>query len=333
MWTETKIEKLLQEELSMLGSSVLNHDKFYGQYEQVRRHMCKDIYPSIAKTEPNLTDHGETHIQNVLINAYKLIEYSLTNDNKYSALELYVLCTTILIHDVGNIHGRSEHEQALTNVYNSNTVFSDIDSSEKIIVAKIATSHGGEENAISGLSSFEHISGEEIQSQCIAGLLRFADELAEGPQRTSDYMLENNLISDASMPFHQYARISDMPVIQQDTIILKYRVVTSDFLSDELEKLLLLLYSRVYKLNRERINCGIYSKHIQRVKKVSITIDIYAKNVDVDTISTIDNNLIAFELNNLNCNRIDQVKIKEKYTDALMTILTPLCKVGENNGN
>lgn len=331
MWSETEIEKLLKSRLNELDSSVLNHEKFYQQYEQVRKYMIEYIYPNIASQEPNLTDHGETHIQNVLINAYKLIEHSLNEKNKYSPLDLYVLCSAILIHDIGNIHGREGHEQKLKKIYNSKNVFSCIDSSEKRIIANIAKSHGGQENTILKLPSSDHISGEEIQSRCIAGLLRFADELAEGPQRTSQYMLDNKMFSNKSEPYHQYATISEVPAIKQDTIILKYNIVVSNFLECELEILLLLTYYRIYKLNRERINCGIYSRHIQRIKKISITIKFYKKEEDIDVISYVDNNLMVFELNNLDCNKIKECKVKEKYTNKLMKEIKQFCKTGESN--
>ncbi len=329
MWKETKIEKLLKKELSNLDSSVLNHDKFYRQYEQVRGYMCEEIYSNIARTEPDLTDHGDEHIKNVLINTYELIKYSIDGEYKYTPLELYVLCSAILIHDIGNINGRKEHEDTLSSVYNLNPKLRGIDSVEKRIVAKIATSHGGDENAISNLSGFEHISGKEIQSQCISGVLRFADELAEGPQRTSQYMLDNNMISIDSQKYHQYADISEQPAIKKDTIILKYNIVASNFLSNELEALLLLLYSRIYKLNRERINCGIYSKHVRRIKKVAITINFYKKISDIDAIDVADKDLTTFELNNLNCNRIKKCQVKEKYTTKLMQALKKHCKVKE----
>lgn len=317
MWTETKIEILLKEKLNELSASILHHDKFWTQYESVRGYMCREIYPNIANTEPNLTDHGETHIQNVLINAYKLI----SNNNEYTPLDLYVLCSAILIHDIGNIHGRRGHEQTLTRAYNENPVFSAVDVAEKLIISKIATSHGGKEEAILDLSDSNNISGERIQSKCIAGLVRFADELAEGPQRTSEYMIDQKLISDDSLRYHQYAKVSEMPVIKQEIIVLKYNIFVSKFSEEELKKLLLLLYSRIYKLNRERINCGIYSRYIQNIKKVSITINFYKKVGDVMPIDISNKNLVIFELNNLNCNRIKPSELQEKCNELIPSIL------------
>lgn len=325
MWHETSLETLLKKQLKTLDLSVLHHDKFYQQYEQVRQYMRTEIYPNITRIEPNLSDHGEVHIQNVLHNAYKLIEYPLNRDNKYTPLDLYVLCSAILIHDIGNIHGRHKHETALENVYMSNKVFSNIDTVEKRIVSKIATSHGGMENAISTLSDEENISGKRIRSKCIAGLLRFADELAEGPQRTSTYMLNNSLISNESSIYHQYASISESPVIALDAVILKYNIAVSNFLENELGQLLLMLYSRIYKLNRERINCGIYSEHIQKIKKVAVTINFFKEESSLSTIK-VDRQLTIFELNNLNCTLLKEVQLKTDYIDPLVLGLKKHCK-------
>ena len=325
-WNETKIEKLLKEKLGTLNSSILHYDKYYRQYEQVRGYMCTEIYSHIARTEPNLSDHGPIHIRNVLQNAYKLIEYSLLDKkNTYTPLDLYVLCSTILIHDVGNIHKRDGHEEELTKVYTSNNQFLGIENTEKRLISKIAISHGGKENTISHLSN-EALAGERIQSRCIAGLLRFADELAEGPQRTSNYLINNQLISTDSMVYHQYAKILSVPVIQLDTILLQYNIPICEFKEVELEALLILLYDRIFKLNRERINCGIYSEHIQRVKKVAVTISFFENTHDINAIETIDKELIIFELNNLDCNRIEECDIQQIYIKNLMPKLKEFCK-------
>jgi hypothetical protein len=321
MWHITEIEELLKLELDTLGSKVLDHNKYYQQYDQVKNYMCNQIYSEIKATEPDLTDHGETHIKNVLLNAYTLIKYSLDGDQQYSPLDLYVLCTSILIHDIGNLHGRNGHEKTLVKTYNSNTAFSNIENSEKKVISSIATSHGGEEGAISELTNHEHIEGKQIQNKCIAGVLRFADELAEGPQRTSSYRIDNDLIEENSLKYHLYAEFSTAPVINNDVVLLKYDIQLDRFTGETISDFLILLYSRIYKLNRERINCGIHSKHIQKIKKVAITIRFYENKESLEPLKNIKKQLVEFELNNLNCNKINKEEITKQYIDELMISL------------
>lgn len=72
MWDNTQIEELCKSELIAISGEVTNSANLFTNYEYVRNHFCTDLYQNIAKVEPNLTDHGEDHIKNVLINAYEL---------------------------------------------------------------------------------------------------------------------------------------------------------------------------------------------------------------------------------------------------------------------
>jgi metal-dependent HD superfamily phosphatase/phosphodiesterase len=97
------------------------------RYDLAKSILKKDILPWIRTSEPNLTDHGPDHIENVLNNAYKLIEPTInhllscdvTIDKPiFSHLDLYFLCQAILFHDVGNLFGRNKHNQTAYKVIN-----------------------------------------------------------------------------------------------------------------------------------------------------------------------------------------------------------------------
>lgn len=326
MWPNTKIEKECEAALETLNDTVSHSHQFFENYQIVRTYFCKEIYPNIAKIEPNLSEHGESHIQDVLLNTYSLVEDSLVSGQikyeTYSPLELYVLCMSILVHDIGNIHGRSGHEKKLTEIFNP-TLFNTIDRSEMKIIIDIAKAHGGKGDTLSKLS-IDQLYGNPINSPCIAALVRFADELAEGPQRTSQYMIRKGLINNDSIAYHHYASILKKPAIMQNNIILEYNVVINAYTATELESLLKITYSRIEKLNYERIYCGQYSENIQKLKKVIVKMTFF-ENVDSFDPIDIDSNLTEFELTNLECHGLNPTN-KDENIALLLSRIIPFSK-------
>ncbi|TDA62487.1 hypothetical protein E0765_11800 [Sulfuricurvum sp. IAE1] len=331
MWPITKIEKACETALETLGDAVSHSHKFLTNYQVVKDDFCKEIYPNIGKIEPNLSDHGEIHIQDVLLNAYSLLEDFFESDDQkyetYSPLELYVLCMAILVHDIGNIHGRAGHERRLTEVFNP-TKFPHIDRSEMKVIIDIAKAHGGLGDTLSTLNH-DQLYGHQIKSPNIASLVRFADELAEGPQRTSRYMIEKGLIAQDSIVYHQYASILKKPAIIQNNIVLEYDIVVNEYSEVELEALLKITYKRIEKLNFERIYCGQYSEHIQKLRKVIVKMAFYEEKESFDPID-IDTKLTELELSNLECQGFKSSD-KDASIHEILTIIKHFCKGNKNN--
>jgi len=319
MWNNTQIEELCKSELIAISGEVTNSANLFTNYEYVRNHFCTDLYQNIAKVEPDLTDHGEDHIKNVLINAYELFQ---CEDNFYQPLELYVMCMAILIHDIGNLNGRAGHEKTLIKYFNP-TEFPQIGRSDMKIIIDIAKAHGGGGDTISKLQ-MNHLLGKPINSQCIAALVRFSDELAEGPQRTSRTMIEHGLISENSLLYHQYADCLNQPSILNNAIKLEYHIIVNKYTLKELNELLNITFHRIDKLNYERIYCGHYSEVIQRIKKVIVKIDFFENKDSFDVIK-IDSDLVELELSNLNCKKNDISKMNE-HIEKIMQIVSPFCK-------
>ena len=89
----------------------------WGTYLDARQKAVHEILPFITRTEPNLSDHGPEHIQNVFENAYLLLgKHGCSHADTKLALnanELYFLSLSTLFHDLGNIHGRTDHNRRL----------------------------------------------------------------------------------------------------------------------------------------------------------------------------------------------------------------------------
>lgn len=326
MWIETKIEKELTEKIKQQSCDILNTHNYVTNYNMVKSYFIGHIYSKIASIEPNLTDHGEVHIQNVLQNAYELINNS---NNTLSGVELYVLCMGILVHDIGNLSGRKGHESKLKEYFNI-TKFSTLDRKHITSISQIAKSHGGIDCDTIGTVTVNNLDGVCVRGQKIAAILRFADELAEGKQRTSLVMLEKDLISKDSRLYHIYASILDRPAIIKDTISLDYSVYIDEHL-EMLKELLAFIHERVDKLYKELLYCGHYCDDINRIKKVSVCVSIF-KNKDECEVINIQNELLKFELSGQNTHCKQKLDFEVMYLEIIKSLeLTKQQKIPKNS--
>jgi hypothetical protein len=204
IWVDTELEKLLfkklKEEFTEHQVSTLISD-----YHDVRIKLKANIYEEIKRFQPGLTDHSSEHIKDVMDRAYCLIG---SNNTVLTPIDYYVLCLCILFHDVGNIFGRIGHQkkEIIQKIYEHvrNTTNNRQFKKEKTIISTIASTHGGTseknirnpDDTISDLTDFSYdgLYDKKINVTEIAALLRFSDELAEGVQRTSSFIILEDLL-------------------------------------------------------------------------------------------------------------------------------------------
>lgn len=313
MWCETEIEKLFVEQINKESEMTHSSVTYITYYNMVKEYFCTQLYKDIAKVEPDLTDHGSEHIKNVLQNAFSLVKHSNLN-----GIELYVLCMSILVHDIGNLDGRIEHEKKLRKYFNK-TNFKTLDNDHIKFISLIASKHGGKDcDTIGSVSSYS-LDRTYVRSQEIAAIVRFADELAEGKQRCSSILLEEYKISPESEIYHQYAEVLKPPCISKDTIILEF-VIDLDKIKTNLQELLQVIFRRIEKLNNERIYCSHYCQSIQNINKVTISLKFYEAD-NFDEIEFSDNNLVNFEFSgrNIHCkNSYNREEYIKKILDFLI---------------
>jgi hypothetical protein len=127
--------------------------------------------------------------------------------------------------------------------------------------------------------------GEPVQLREIASILRFADELAEGPQRTSDYLIDTNKISDKSKIYHRYAQITNVFIDRgNERIVLQYYIDTENETQESLRKLLSFAYERIIKLDEERRYTKFHSKLLEPFKKTEVTFNFTHKGEPLDIV-------------------------------------------------
>lgn len=272
MWEENKLELLLRQKLHA-DLTKSEADTLYGNYLTARDALLKQILDEIKSREPNLTDHGPRHIADVMDNVHRLIRRSGLNGQ-----HLFLVTISALYHDVGNIFGRTEHENNLLKVFNdtypkTGTAYRRI----KSLVNTIAGAHTGKsldgsKDTLKELSSSDTFMKDTVNPRELAAVLRFADELAEGKHRTSDYKIKHKLIPNENLIYHAYASLCEPAVIDDEhqRIALTYPISIEErgealyiYNQDiKLEKMLEYIYSRIHKLDLERKYCKHYAPSI-----------------------------------------------------------------------
>ena len=266
MWEPVKIEEYTKDRLiNDLGGDI--GSQLYAIYILTRKNLVEDILPHIRAIQPDLTDHGPDHIKNVLNNAEKL----LGNDiNNLRPLELYLLIMVIIFHDAGNIFDREDHQHKIAQIYEYARP-APRDLQEKKLILRAVSAHCGEteegsKDTLKDLDENNNLHGHPVALRKIAAILRFADELAEGPHRTSKFIEMTGGYPDSSKIYHQYADITGISIDRGlSRIALTYHIDLDkngnnfDFSkSDALFHLLDFTYKRIIKLNEERLYARYY---------------------------------------------------------------------------
>lgn len=294
IWNETNFEKNLKKVLkAKLGRET--GDEYMSLYIQARQFLLENVFEEIRGREPNLTDHGSRHIRHVLDNAFKLLE----GDLKYfSPIEHYVLGLSVLFHDTGNLLGRRQHREHIAHFYDHVRTDSTRFAQEKALVVRISQAHtgktrNGSRNTLAGVERLSHLDGESVRPREIAAILRFADELAEGRQRTSAYLKTTSSYTAESIRHHTYSAATNITIDgnnERIAITYQFSVSTEEDLEKELSHLaesLEFAYKRLAKTDVERRYARFHCPTpLVRFRKISVCLSIQVDGEFVQPLET-----------------------------------------------
>lgn len=174
-------------------------DNRFDLYKNIKSKLQRDYYRDIdgALTKDSgggaYTRHDLGHVDDVIRKAGQVLgansEAEVPAMNRLKPYEVFVLLVACLIHDAGNIYGRTGHANRARRVLQD---VSDgrLDNKEIALISKIARAHGGKTAAgnpdtIGELpirDGAEHIT---VKPRLLAAVLRLADELAENVRRAN----------------------------------------------------------------------------------------------------------------------------------------------------
>lgn len=252
------------------------------RYVMARSVLLHDVCEEIRRSEPNLTDHGPRHIQHVLENVFKLLEHDF---NYFRPMEHYVLGLGVLFHDVGNLHGRKDHDKRIARFYDhvrSGHEFAQ----EKSLVVRVSQAHSGKarngsSNTLADVPPDSHLDGMPVRTREVAAIVRFADELAEGPQRTSSYMREHGFYAPESIKYHDYSSATNIAIDagnRRIAITYHFAITTKEDIEGELSKLqksLAFAWARLGKMDLERRYARLHCpKPLEPFQRISVCLEI-----------------------------------------------------------
>lgn len=241
-----------------------------------------------------LNKHGESHIMDVQRHALGLLEHC--RDCKMSFYELYILMCAIVVHDIGNIHGREGHEEDIEKILSQEKNHHLIpDPNERRTICRIARTHGGAYNGskdtISALREVTPLNNFIVRERLLAAILRFSDELADDYTRAASTAMENGLIKGASRIYHQYSEsLHTVQIVKQKLseysektefckVCLSYSF-DSGLAYEKFDKfgnqiyLIDEIYDRTIKMERERRYCMRFMRRYIPLERIHVNIDI-----------------------------------------------------------
>ena len=236
-----------------------------GAYDQTLDYLNENVYEEVRAAEPHLTDHGPRHVANVHRNVVALLSDDGETLPDISAVELYCLAMATLFHDVGNVRGRENHHRNIGGIFDAARGRSGHGiRREKALVLRACGAHtglaaDGTRDTLKDVPVIEQFESQRVRLRQIAAVLRFADELAEGPHRTSSYRLDQNDYPSESRVYQEYALITQVLIDRGNRRILLTYDIPVDAGEDGLEErqasltaLLSHVLRRIVKLDQER---------------------------------------------------------------------------------
>ena len=255
-------------------------------YVTARTKLLTEVLPEVIVANPNMTDHSASHVADVMQNAERLIGPQALEkpDPTLTAADGYTLCLAILFHDAGMVYGRTGHQKRITEVYKWVQGDTQRPIQEQPLLHRIAGSHtgltdSGSHDTIADVPPAMHFEGEPVRSQELAAILRFADELAEGPHRTSTFKREKRGLPSENEVYHDYAAITSASIDRPEgRIVLSYEIELDDTMtqrSQRFQRLLDFTFRRVIKVDRERRYARSYSTHVASFNRTEVTLNFW----------------------------------------------------------
>lgn len=267
--------------------------KLYTSYVQTKGELETQVFEAIVGSEPNLTDHGPRHVDNVLSNAVRLLPVRCGLPD-ISGRELYCLGMSILFHDAGNIYDRTRHRDRVARVYDQIRGTKESLMRERTLIIRATRAHTGKArdgttDTLKEVDNGEPFEGESVRLRDLAAVLRLADELAEGPHRTSEFKQREGLYDEDAVKYHEYASRTHVLIDRgSGRLVLKYEIDLDigkgDSVVTVLRRRLEFAYSRILKVNQERQYTRFYSDLLNAFTSTEASFNFHYSNelLDID---------------------------------------------------
>ena len=220
----------------------------------------------------------------------KIFDLSIQNIADFNISETYLLLCATFFHDWGNVIDRKGHNKTTTSFYNEIFTAQDVNTPELIALSSIVRAHtgtslSGDKDTLKDVPVTDFIHNEKVRLQLIAAILRFADELAECPDRTNISYIRTTEMPEESLCHNLHALFIQNTIDAcQERIAVTYRIGiikkeekysvsypgTDKYIS--LDTFLDFLNGRIHKANMERRYTQYYMRKFALFQEMSISL-------------------------------------------------------------
>jgi hypothetical protein len=249
--------------------------------------LHKEVTPTANRVDGGyLTDHGPDHIRKLISRISDLLS---AGEGSITAYEAYLLLCAAQFHDVGNIFGRSQHEEKCSEIMDRNRATLPPDSIERRMIFEIAKAHGGEyKNKLDDMRREDDVASKKVRPQLLAAILKFADELAEDSERAARFTAERGLL-EGSQIYHEYALALQNVSVDKESREVRFKFempvskatctfkkgppghFSDEYLLDEIIK-------RTMKAHCERMYCSRFMRAVVDLTAVSVKIVVTSED-------------------------------------------------------
>lgn len=310
MRLESPIEKWFSKNAALHSSKFPQSGVDYvARYVVIKEWLATHCYPLIgAKTSLEdgglYTDHSLEHFNTVLKYAGELI--GIDNEDselkKLNCYEVYLIIVSILLHDAGNVFGRTQHEKKAFEILQDIGSAITFDNIEKKHIADLAEVHGGKsatgnKDTIGSKFNMDEIDylKATFRPKLIAAIVRLADEICEDRTRAARYLCAKGQVPKKSEVFHYYSGAITASKVDYRgrNIRITFDVMTAQ-LKDKMGKLdeevFLIdeIFTRIEKMHCERLYCSRFFQGVVAVDSIRVTINIRTDDFELFDTITID---------------------------------------------
>jgi hypothetical protein len=280
------VEWLKEQDPAQLPTTGHNYLAGYAALETyLREHVHSQVNAASALADGGLlTDHGPAHIQKLI---HRMGELLKSGEGPLTPYEVYILLVAAQFHDVGNIFGRTAHEERAAQVMQEAGKLVGIDMVERRCIFDIARAHGGaDKDKLRHLQRQDYVCSQQVRMQMLAAILKFADELAEDSERAARFLLEGGRLPQQSELYHAYAQSLNSVAVDRlaRAVVMRFDLRRPTALRmflkpapgepDRQVYLMDEIFLRTMKTHYERSYCSRFMRPLVEVDAVSVTIEV-----------------------------------------------------------
>lgn len=274
----------IEAELARRAKTDMDADDFWHRYSVMKKYLSEEYYPWVQANCPYFTDHGSRHVESVRLTAGSLLSRQLDpGKTELSSLDLFLLLSGIIWHDVGMVYDRSGHADEVAKITKRiKEVFPGIPIQR--LVEEISKAHSGNEGLDIPRAEEDYTTAKhtyKIYPRALAAVVRLADEVSENHSRISHALVDD--VPARSKVYWEYAKciVASYPDPTRGRIVVQVelqhdkvgtRMECRDFLdrTGGVPEMPLIKYTlcRLEKMNNERAYCSKYVNRFADLRSV-----------------------------------------------------------------